>query len=115
MSDLAKHSHLDEAQDLVDRLQNQLRRFQTELADVRIKCNLQLNVEGFLRFADFFFDGLFSSWAVLDQISSAREQVLRTQGQIETVLGRLKGPLANARAERNQLLAGIDKLVLEAQ
>lgn len=115
VSDLAKHSHLDEAQDLVDRLQNQLRRFQTELADVRVKCNLQLNVEGFLRFADFFFDGLFSSWAVLDQISSAREQVLRTQGQIETVLGRLKGPLANARAERNQLLAGIDKLVLEAQ
>ena len=114
VSDIAKHSHLDDAQALVERLQHQLRCFQAELADVRIQCNLQLNVEGFLRFADIFFDGLFSSWAVLDQISSSREQVLRTQGQIENVLRQLRGPLANAQAEQKQLLAKINRLVLEA-
>ena len=115
ISDLAKHSHLDDAQAKVERLQGQLRRFRSELSDVQIKCDLQLNVEGFLRFADFFFDGLLSSWAVLDQIGSAREQVLRTQSQIENVLERLKGPLANAQAERNQLIAKIDTLVLGTQ
>ena len=114
ITDLAKHSHLDDAQVLVERLQSQLRRFRSELSDVQVKCDLQLNVEGFLRFADFFFDGLLSSWTVLDQIGSAREQVLRTQGQIETVLSRLKAPLAAARLERNQLLARIDALVLAA-
>lgn len=114
ITDLAKHSHLDDAQDLVERLQAQLRRFRSELSDVQVKCDLQLNVEGFLRFADFFFDGLLSSWTVLDQISSAREQVLRTQGQIETVLSRLKTPLAAAHLERNQLLSRIDALVLDA-
>ena len=114
ISDLAKHSHLDDAQALVERLQAQLRRFQTELSDVQVKCDLKLNVEGFLRFADFFFDGLFSSWAVLDQISTTQAQIQRTQTQIETVLSTLKAPLANARGERNHLLAGIDALVLEA-
>lgn len=113
ITDLAKHSHLDDAQAMVERLQAQLRRFQSELSDVQVRCDMQLNVEGFLRFADFFFDGLLSSWTVLDQIGSAQSQVQRVKGQIESVLGSLKGPLANARAERNQLLSRIDALVLE--
>ena len=115
ISDIAKHSHLDDAQALVERLQTQLRRFQTELTDVQVKCNIQLNVEGFLRFADFFFDGLFSSWAVLDQISTTQAQIQRTQTQIETVLGKLKSALSNTRTEKNYLLSRIDTLVLEAQ
>lgn len=113
ISDLAKHSHLDDAQAKVERLQGQLRRFRSELSDVQIRCDLQLNVDSFLRFADVFFDGLLSSWAVLDRIGSAREQVLRTQSQIENVLSRLKVPLASTRRERDQLISGIDALVLE--
>jgi DNA repair exonuclease SbcCD ATPase subunit len=113
ISDLAKHSHLDDAQAKVERLQGQLRRFRSELSDVQIRCDLQLNVDSFLRFADVFFDGLLSSWAVLDRIGSAREQVLRTQSQIENVLSRLKAPLASTRRERDQLISGIDALVLE--
>lgn len=113
ISDLAKHSHLDDAQAMVERLQGQLRRFRSELSDVQIRCDLQLNVDSFLRFADVFFDGLLSSWAVLDRIGSAREQVLRTQSQIENVLSRLKAPLASTRRERDQLISGIDALVLE--
>lgn len=115
ISDLAKHSHLDEAQALVERLQGQLRRFQAELTDVQVKCSLQIQVDGFLRFADYFFDGILSSWTVLDRIGSARDQVLRVQSQIEDLLSSLKSPLANARAEGNKLLSGISALVLEAQ
>lgn len=115
VSDIAKHSHLDDAQALVERLQSQLLRFRSELSDVQVKCDLRIQVDGFLRFADWFFDGLFSSWTVLEQIGSARDQVLRTKDQIEALLKQLKAPLANARAERNQLLAGISALVLEAQ
>ena len=115
VSDIAKHSHLDDAQALVERLQSQLLRFRSELSDVQVKCDLRIQVDGFLRFADWFFDGLFSSWTVLEQIGSARDQVLRTKDQIEALLKQLKAPLANAQAERNQLLAGISTLVLEAQ
>ena len=114
ISDLAKHSHLDDAQALVERLQGQLRRFQAELTDVQVKCSLQIQVDGFLRFADYFFDGILSSWAVLDRIGSAQDQVIRVQNQIENLLSTLKTPLANARAERNQLLSGINALILES-
>jgi len=115
VSDLAKHSHLDDAQALVHRLQGQLRRFHTELSDVQLPVNPQINVEGFLRFADFFFDGLLADWAVLDQISSARDQVTVTMGRIEAALRPMKPLLDKVQAQRNQVLSGIQALVLEAQ
>ena len=42
---MAKHSHLDEAQDLVSDLQSKLRRFKTELADIQITANMQVNID----------------------------------------------------------------------
>ena len=57
---MAKHSHLDDAQEKVEQLQGKLRRFKTELADINIQADMQVNIDGFLRFADYFFDGLFA-------------------------------------------------------
>lgn len=86
IADLAKHSHLDEAQESIEYLQSQLRTFRTELADVTISGELQVNVDGFLRFADYVFDGIFTDWIVLDQIHQSQEQVQTTRNQICTVL-----------------------------
>lgn len=52
-------------------LQSQLRAFRTELADVTISADFQVNIDGFLRFADYVFDGIFADWAVLDRINQA--------------------------------------------
>lgn len=89
-ADMAKHSHLDDAQAYVVQLQNQLRRFRTELADVQVDGNMQVNVEGFLRFADYFFDGLFVDWAVLDKIKQSQANVRDTMDQIQDVMYRLR-------------------------
>ncbi len=86
---MAKHSHLDEAQDLVQELQSKLRRFKTELADIQISADLQVNIDGFLRFADYFFDGLFADWAVGDRISQSQSSVQRTKDQISQMLNKL--------------------------
>ena len=86
---MAKHSHLDEAQDLVQELQSQLRRFKTELADIQITANMQVNIDGFLRFADYFFDGLFADWAVGDKISQSMNSVSSTKSQISRTLDKL--------------------------
>ena len=86
---MAKHSHLDEAQDLVQELQSQLRRFKTELADIQISANMQVNIDGFLRFADYFFDGLFADWAVGDKISQSMNSVSSTKSQISRTLDKL--------------------------
>ena len=41
----------------------------------RITADLQVTVDSFLKFADFFFDGLFADWAVLDHINQAQSRV----------------------------------------
>ena len=86
---MAKHSHLDEAQDLVQELQSQLRRFKTEIADIQISANMQVNIDGFLRFADYFFDGLFADWAVGDKISQSLSSVSNTKSEINRMLDKL--------------------------
>lgn len=115
ISDLAKHSHLDEAQGTIEHLQSQLRRFKTELADVTIYADMQVNVEGFLRFADYFFDGLFADWAVLDRISQSKSQVQSTKSQIESVLSRLNTMLKAAEQEQIQIKTKMDTLVKETR
>lgn len=89
LSDLAKHSHLDDAQKQVELLQVQLRRLKTELTDVTIRADIQVSIDGFLGFADYFFDGLFADWAVLDKINQSQTQVQNTRDEIKQVTDRL--------------------------
>ena len=76
---MAKHSHLDQAQDLTEELQQKLRRFKTELADIQITADSQVNIDGFLRFADYFFDGLFVDWSVGNRIKQSRTSISDTR------------------------------------
>ncbi len=114
LTDLAKHSHLDEAQAQVERLQVELCRFKTELADVTIQGDLQVSIDGFLRFADFFFDGLFADWTVLDQINRSQSQVRTTRAQIEQVLDRLDALLQAAEAEQERMRNRRDERIVNA-
>ena len=115
LADMAKHSHLDEAQGAIEHLQSQLRCFKTELADVTIHADMQVNVDGFLRFADYFFDGLFADWAVMDKISQSQSQVQNTKNQIESVLSRLSSNMSAVEQEQAQVKKKLDTLVLNAQ
>lgn len=115
IADAVKHSHLDSAQADVEQLQLQLRRFRTELADTRIYADLQVNVDGFLLFADYFFDGLFADWAVLDHIGRAKEQVDGVRRQIRDTLDRLEGSAGELEAHSRDIRAGLDRLIASAQ
>jgi len=115
ISDIAKHSHLDDAQSSIERLQSQLRRFKTELADVTIQADMRVNVDGFLRFADYFFDGLFADWTVLDRINRSQGQVQQTKWKIEEVLARLNHMTASAQREQKQLKSKLAELIRSVQ
>ena len=116
IADMAKHSHLDEAQGQVERLQGALRSFKTELSDVEIIADMQVNIDGFLRFADYFFDGLFADWSVMNRISEAQGQVKDVKGQISSLLGKLDRACASVKAEQtaaqNRLLELVRKAAL---
>ena len=110
---VAKHGHLDEAQELVSELQGKLRRFRTELADVRIQADMQVNIDGFLRFADFFFDGLFADWAVGDRISQSMSSVRDTRSRIDRTLEKLRDMDQAANRGIEDLKARLEELVVE--
>lgn len=111
---MAKHSHLDEAQDLVSQLQSKLRRFKTELADIQITANMQVNIDGFLRFADYFFDGLFADWAVGDKISQSMNSVSSTKSQISSTLDRLAQMEKDADRNISMLKSQLECLIVDA-
>ena len=115
LADVAKHSHLDEAQSSIETLQSQLRRFKTELADVTIHADLQVGVDSFMRFADYFFDGLFADWAVLDEISRSKGEVQSTISQIEHTLARLNAMSDAATQEQTKVKEALDQLILDTK
>ena len=79
----------------------------------KITIEEALSVYG-ARVADYFFDGIFADWAVLDQIRQSQQQVQRIRNQIEIVLNHLHtlmnqtdAELARISREIEQLVAGI--------
>lgn len=112
ISDMIKHSHLDDAQLQIEKLQELLRRYKTELADVQILTEMQANIDGFLYFADLFFDGLFADWAVLDRIQNSQSQVEDTYRQIEQVQRRLDTMSNDLETKMQQTQTALNELVL---
>lgn len=115
LADMAKHSHLDEAQLAAEELQVLLSRFHTELADVAVNTSFgSVNVEGFLRFADFFFDGLLADWSVQSRIHDSQQSVQQVRQQVTDALAKL-AQLKNARnGEKAMIDQQVSDLVVKA-
>ena len=98
VADLCKHDALDTAQRQLEGLRAQLVCLNGELDDVDIRGDFSVNVEGFLQFADFFFDGLFADMAVQDHIQQSRARMTALCEQLRTLHRRLNN-LAQTAAE----------------
>lgn len=112
ISGLAKHSALDEAQSHINNLQMNLRRFQTELADININGNVEVGVSDFCRFADIFWDNVFVDWAVLDKINnsldsinSVERKITDTLNGLETMKIHINEEVENKKKELEELVA----------
>ena len=112
--DLAKHESLDNAQERVEQLQEDLRRFKTELTDVTVEADIQVSIDGFLQFADFFFDGLFADLAVMDHIHGSQEKVQKTRDEIQGVLSRLADMQAETVEELDAEQHQADQITVDA-
>ena len=113
IADVCKHSSLDDAQALIENLQIQLRRFKTELADVSVQADIQISIDGFLRFADYFFDGLLADWTVMDKIEQSKQQVITTNNQLANVLNQLNSMLTTTEQEKKTTQNRMDHFIYE--
>ncbi|MBR3867311.1 MAG: hypothetical protein IKM54_05925, partial [Butyricicoccus sp.] len=112
LADAIKHDKLQNAQRTIYSLQNALSGFRTELADVgSISADLTVTIDGFMNFADYFFDGLFADWTVLNRIRDSLAHVRGVSGDIESVLHRLAALDDTEQQKNDRLQAALDRLV----
>ena len=91
ISGILKHSKIRTAARTMEQAKADLRAFQKELKDVRAIGGLNIDIGGFLTFADFFFDGIIADYLVQSKINNARKQVAEAIAQVEEILDSLHG------------------------
>ena len=89
LTDLIKHSKMNNAQRHMEQAKWDLEKFGKELSDVSGYVNFDFNTADFLSFADYFFDGLLADWMMQDRINKARNQVDEAIKRVEYILARL--------------------------
>lgn len=90
ISGLIKHNRISEASQHIEDAKRDLLKFEKELRDVSAPMNLNLNIDGFITFADFFFDGFIADYIVQSKIAEAREQVDRAIVVVESMINKLR-------------------------
>ena len=115
IADLAKHRALDRAQEGIERLEIELRRFSTELADIEIGDDFQANIDGFLHFADYFFDGLFVDLMVMNRIEQGKRRAQETGRHIEQMLTCIDDMYRKAQNERKEAERKLEQMILDAR
>lgn len=93
ISTAIKHSRIDDARISIHEVEASMSRFRRELSDVRESIDLQINIEQFESFADYFFDGLIVDWIVQSKIVDSLERC--KQGMVG--LGKAVAELENLK------------------
>ena len=90
ITSMVKHSRIDEASSYLESAKMDLKIFQRELRDVSDFSSLEIEIGGFLSFADIFLDGFLADWMVQSKISDATRQVEGAIDRVESLLRQLK-------------------------
>lgn len=114
LTDLAKHSDINAAQGDIDRAQRLLRRFKTELTDIQIGAELSLRTEGFIKFADFFFDGLIADWFMQSRINESQTSVQNVKDQVSSIMDKLEEMKNHDQKRLQDLEEEISNLIVRA-
>lgn len=95
-----KHEHIDDARSYIHNANRQLEVFHKELADLKQSIDVQVDISGILKLADYWFDGLIADWIVQGRINDAQQQTSNALHQVRLVVNTLE---ASRRAEENEL------------
>ena len=81
---------MDQAKQNMEQDKYDLQNFSRELNDVNIACNLNINTNDFLAFADYLLDGFVIDWMVQNRINKAKQQVREEIRRTENIIDQLK-------------------------
>lgn len=88
----AKRSNMNEALELIHGVQVWLRRFKRELSDVRIQefSDMNIQMDSFTSFADYFFDNLIFDWVVQSKINCSLKGCEKVYSEVSKIVSQLK-------------------------
>ncbi len=107
-----KHSRIDDARAEAYQVQELLRRFRRELADIdALSREILTGLDGFETFADFFLDGLIFDWIVQSKIDRSLENTRQMIAKVHALLRELNSQrtiiddrLTQMEAEKRSLI-----------
>ena len=82
-----KHMKIEKARQVLDKARQDLWDFRKELEYLP---EININIDGFLTFADFFFDGFLSDVFVQSRINDAKRQLDDAIKRTDSVLSQLR-------------------------
>lgn len=108
-----KHSSLNSSQDFIHNAQMALRRFETELMDVKnvVTEVIQVDRSNFMTFTDYFFDNIFTDWMIHSQISTSKDRLEEAIGQVEKVLEKLNAKSMEVETELEEVKYKINSII----
>lgn len=88
---LMKRGKMKDAQEELAQARDAMRSFAAELRDVHEAVDIHIEMDDFLGFADYFFDGLIADWMMQSRIDTAKEQVAEAIAKVRKVEADLRG------------------------
>ena len=110
--DMQKQEHIHNAQDLIQDLRHELRRFKTEMADVNIDEEIYIEMDDFSEFADWFFDNIFTDWDIKEKIENSQAQAEHTRKQTTDMINMLKDMRDERMKRRIELEEELEEVVV---
>lgn len=114
IADVMKYSSMDEAQQLMESVQSDLRRYQAELADVAQTANFNLQTDGVTWAMDIWFDNIFGDWAVRDRIVQSGRQLEDVEYRIRSMQEQLEEQLSGVQHTMEMLQQEREEAVRQA-
>lgn len=90
LTDAMKHSKLNDAKSSLNHAKDLMYKFNSELADVKMCLDVQIDTDGFAKFADFYFDGLFADMNMQSKILASRDHVISARRRVESAIHKLE-------------------------
>jgi hypothetical protein len=90
VSGIMKHMKVNNASRCIEDARRDMAAFRDELNDIRDISGLNIDIGGFLTFADFFFDGFVADLFVQSKIRKGQQQVQEAIRRVEEILGKLR-------------------------
>lgn len=93
LSTLMKHDRMSDAERELSLARDSVQNLAKELRDVSEVALLHIELDDFLSFADYFFDGMIADWMVQSRISAAKKQTDQAIRKVEALQDELRAML----------------------